>query len=299
MRLTKHISPKKRHAILRSVLLLMAMVVVLPMNADIYSGYCGAEGDNIKWKLDTGTGTLTISGQGEMANYDGKTPWYYQRSSIRSVQISEGVTSIGKRAFTLCKYLPSIDIPSSVTSIGYGAFGDCASISSIHIPENVTSIGNVAFIGCTGLTSITVDSQNATYDSRDNCNAIIETATDSLIVGCKNTTIPHSVASIGDYAFSACSGLSAIEIPESVTSIGNYAFNGAGLTSVSIPESVTNIGDAAFSVCNSLTSVRLPEGLTSISTEAFHNCPRLNSINIPDSVKFIGDNAFSGCNYEV
>ena len=124
------------------------------------------------------------------------------------------------------------------------------------IPSSVTSIGSGAFSGCSGLTTITVDADNPVYDSRNNCNAIIETATNKLISGCKNTVIPSSVTSIGDEAFRYCSGLTRISIPSSVTSIGDHAFNNCyGLTSISIPSSVTSIGDAAFRACENLTSV--------------------------------------------
>ena len=101
-----------------------------------------------------------------------------------------------------------------------------------------------------------VDSQNPIYDSRDSCNAIIKTATNTLIAGCKNTTIPNSVTSIGDYAFTGCSGLTSVTIPNSVTTIGYEAFSGcSGLTSVTIPNSVTTIGNKAFVYCSGLTEI--------------------------------------------
>ena len=111
----------------------------------------------------------------------------------------------------------------SVTSIGWGAFSGCSSLTSVTIPNSVTSIGTAAFVGCSSLTSIVVESGNTTYDSRDNCNAIIETATNTLIAGCQNTTIPNSVTCIGERAFHACS-LTSITIPASVISIEDYNF---------------------------------------------------------------------------
>jgi len=110
-----------------------------------------------------------------------------------------------------------------------------------------------------------VEESNSIYDSRDNCNAIIETATNTLIAGCKNTIIPNSVKSIVDYAFYYCSGLTSISIPNSVASIGNNAFFGcSGLTSISIPNSVTSIGDYAFYYCEGPTSVTIPNSVISI-----------------------------------
>ena len=134
------------------------------------------------------------------------------------------VTSIGNEVFFGCSELTSIEIPSSVTSIGNFAFSGCSGLTCIEIPSSVTKIGEAAFSGCSRLTSINVEAGNEVYDSRDNCNAIIKKATNTLIQGCKNTKIPSSVTSIGYYAFYDCSGLTGIEIPSSVTSIRNFAF---------------------------------------------------------------------------
>ena len=134
------------------------------------------------------------------------------------------VTSIGNFAFSGCSGLTGIEIPSSVTSIRDYAFSSCSGLTGIEIPSSVTKIGEAAFSGCSGLTSINVEAGNEVYDSRDNCNAIIKKATNTLIQGCKNTKIPSSVTSIGYYAFYDCSGLTGIEIPSSVTSIGDLAF---------------------------------------------------------------------------
>ncbi len=146
------------------------------------------------------------------------------------------VTSIGYHAFFDCSGLTSLTIPNSVTSIGDYAFWGCSGLTSVTIPNSVTSIGSSAFSGCSGLTSVKVESDNPKYDSRNNCNAIIETSSNTIIFGCMNTTIPNSVTSIGEYAFSSCSGLTSVTIPNSVTSIGMEAFYGCrGLTSVTIP----------------------------------------------------------------
>ena len=217
-------------------------------------------------------------------------------STLKSIEIPNSVTSIGDEAFGSCKLLTSIEIPNSVTSIGYEAFAYCPSLTSIEIPNSVTSIGDYAFNECSSLTSIVVDSGNTEYDSRNGCNAIIETASNTLIAGCQNTIIPNSVTSIGDGAFSGCSSLTSIEIPNSVTSIGYGAFALCPrLTSVEIPNSVTSIGDGAFAYGSSLTGIEIPNSVTWIGDGAFYWCSSLTSIEIPNSVTSIGDGTFNGC----
>jgi hypothetical protein len=180
---------------------------------------------------------------------------FYECTSLTSFTIGNSVISIEECAFERCFALTSVTIPNSVTSIGDGAFFDCYSLTSITIPSNVTSIGKYIFgtsiengISDPFLTTISVEDSNPIYDSRENCNAIIETATNTLIAGCHNTIIPNSVTSIGDYAFYGCFGLSSIMLPNSVTSIEDYAFAGCfNLSSITIPNSITSIGEGAFS----------------------------------------------------
>ena len=254
----------------------------------------GITGD-CTWKLDD-EGTLTISGNGKMGNYNywqHQTPW---ERNIKSVIIEKGVTSICDYAFSCCTNLIRVTIPDSVMSIGWRAFSDCTSLASVTIPDSVTSIDNVTFSGCTSLASITVNPNNKKYDSRNNCNAIIETNTNTLIAGCKTTVIPDSVTIIGDRAFCYCTSLASVTIPDSVTSIGWNAFSDCtSLTSVTIPDSVMSIGRDAFSNCTSLASVTIGGRVTSIDSYAFFNCTSLTSISIGDSVTRIGDQAFWLC----
>ena len=284
------------------------------------SGNCG---QNVNYVFDKSTHKLTISGTGAMADYSypDEAPWSSYAYAIKAIEIGSGVTSIGQNAFSGCSGLTSVAIPNSVTSINFLAFlnctsltsvtipnsmtsigglafGRCSSLTSVTIPNSVTSIGSEAFHGCSGLTSIKVESGNEKYDSRNNCNAIIETSSNTLIAGCKNTIIPNSVTSIGYAAFSGCSGLTTITIPNNVTSIGDDAFNDcSSLTSITIPNSVTHIGGGAFFGCSGLTSVTIPNSVTHIGGYAFFGCSGLTSINIPNSVTDIGGNggnAFSG-----
>jgi len=217
-------------------------------------------------------------------------------SGLTSIDIPNSVTTIGQHAFSACAGLTSVDIPNSVTEIGGSAFYGCTGLTSVTIPNSVTSIGQYAFSGCTGLTSVIVESGNPKYDSRNNCNAIIETATNTLIMGCKASVIPNSVTSLGVQAFGSCSGLTSVTIPNSVTSIGESAFSGCtGLTSVTIPNSVTTIGGSAFFGCTGLTNATIGNSVKSIGGSAFSGCTGLTSVDIPNSVTEIGGSAFSGC----
>ena len=211
----------------------------------------------------------------------------------KTTTIPPGVTNIERNAFMNCKSLTSITIPNSVKSIGDHAFYMCTGLDSITIPNSVKSIGDYAFNGC-GRTSIIVESDNTKYDSRDNCNAIIKTSTNTLIQGCKTTIIPNSVTSIGDRAFYGTS-LNSITIPNSVKSIGDHAFYCTGIDSITIPNSVIIIGNFAFCLCRRLTSVVIPNSVTSIGNCAFAQDTGITSITIPNSVKSIGYSAFENC----
>ena len=149
----------------------------------------------------------------------------------------------------------------SVTGISSSAFANCNELTSVSIPNSVIIIEGYPFAACSCLTSIVVDNGNPKYDSRDNCNAIIETASNTLIAGCMGSVIPNSVTTIGNMAFLSCSGLTSVSIPNSVTTIGEMAFASCGnLTSVNIGNSVSGIGDWAFVSCSSLTSIIVDNG---------------------------------------
>lgn len=208
---------------------------------------------------------------------------------LHSITIPEGVMSIGEGAFEFCTSLNSINIPESVTSIGEYAFKDCSNLFSIVIPKNVTSIGDNAFYG-SSLSTMQVDKDNKVYDSRNDCNAIIETGTNTLIVGGSQTVIPNTVETIGNNAFNG-KAQGSIAIPSSVTSIEGEAFYGCNqLYSVIIPKSVMSIGYYAFSDCSNLGSITILNDDVIIDVSAFDDTEWLS--NQPDGVIYIGNTLY-------
>ena len=215
-------------------------------------------------------------------------------TGLTSINIPNSITSIGEQAFMGCSALDSVNIPNGITTIEYAVFSGCRAITSITIPNSVTTIGEEAFEGCRltsltipksvvsiastsfaacayTLTAIQVESGNTMYDSRENCNAIINSVDNTLILGCQNTIIPNDVEKIGDYAFNGCNEL----------------------TSIDIPNSVKSIGDNAFYYCYKLNTVNIPNGVTTIGNNAFYNCGGLKTIVLPKTITTIGNNAFN------
>ena len=235
-------------------------------------------------------------------------------TGLTDIVIPENITEIGT-AFAFCTNLQHIDIPASVTYIDGGAFEGCTSLRSftipsgitelsslftdcinleeIIIPNNITSVSNNAFRGCVNLKSLIVESGNTVYDSRNNCNAVIETATNKLIAGCSTTIIPEDVVEIGDRAFFG-SGITSVVIPNAVIKLGKRAFYECkSLTSVSLSSSITEIPDGCFSECSSLKEITVPEGVASIGDIAFGECTSLKTVQLPSTLTTFGRYVFS------
>lgn len=258
------------------------------------------------------TGAKTFAHDIEVKNEDGVTIYYEWIKNNTELSVS-------RRGFSdnsyLNEYSGNVVIPESVdylgityrvTSINYNAFSNCSNLTSITIPKSVIYFYSFSLSGCSNITSIKVENNNPKYDSRNDCNAIIETATNTLIAGCKNTIIPNSVTSIAGGAFRGCNSLATLTIPNNITSIGGGAFYGcSGLTSITV-ESGNSKYDSRND-CNAIIetssntliagckNTTVPNEVTSIGANAFGGCVSLTSIDIPNSVTSIGESAFSLC----
>ena len=312
---------KRIISILVTCVMLFSLFGTFSLNASAVT-YSGTWGD-LTWTLDTESGELVISGEGEMEDFaDSSTDaWLNYKGAIESVVINNGVTSIGDNAFSLCSGVTNITIPKSVTNIGSGAFIHC-SLTNLTIPSGVKSIEEFAFQNCQRLTNITIP---------NNVTSIGKYAFSYCRI-LSDVTILDGITRIEDGVFADCDILTSINIPNSVTSIGYFAFsNCTSLTSIVIPDSVTSIGDYAFYNCSVLTNITLdenniyyesidgnlydkegktliqyaigktensftvPDGVTSIYKCAFKGCINLTNITIDDSVTSLGEDSFSHC----
>ena len=211
--------------------------------------------------------------------------------SVTYEGITYPVTRIGKNAFFSCREMTSITIPSSVNTISEGALGECIGLTSLFIPNTVTKIGNNAFMNCSGLISIVVEEGNPNYDSRNNCNAVIETATNTLLRGCRNTVIPDDIEAFGGYSMSNLATFTIQTLPSTVKYIGQYAFlNCESITSLTIPGSVKTIEAMAFNGCIGLTNLTLEKGVETLAGGVFQSCLGLTELTLPSTIQSLGDN---------
>ncbi len=266
-----------------SVLLAMIMMIsIIPMSSITASAATsGTCGENLTWNFDESTGTLTISGTGEMDDYDDgydhrERPWEDIRDDIKSVVIEYGVITVGSYALSGCGNITDITIPESVDTICWRAFSGCWSLDNIVISEGVEVIESEAFASCIGLTEV---------------------------------TIPASVSSIELWAFDNCKSLEKFHVDKNnlFFSTDEYGvlFNKDKscllqyprentIASYTVPDSVTHINDDCFYGCKNITTVVIGSGVTNIGNYAFSGCENLVNITLPDSLLWIGADAFMG-----
>lgn len=238
-------------------------------------------------------------------------------TGLTEITIPNSVSTIERYAFQGCSSLVSVSIPNTVTKIRSGAFDECTCLESFVIPEGVTNLESIlygctnlksivipagitkmdysVFNKCNNLVSIVVEEGNTVFDSRNNCNAVIEKATNKLVVGCKSTVIPSDVVEIGNYAFRGCASLESITIPDGVTKIGNAVFeNCTSLSAVKLPKNLSELGQNVFDDCSSLKEISIPDGITKIGNSVFRNCSSLESLSFSESLTEIGDHTLMG-----
>jgi len=270
----------------------------------VATGNCG---ENVTWSLNS-DGVLVISGSGDMQDFDSSSdvPWRSYQDSIKKIVITDEVTSAGKFAFgglykveevefasavtKICSYsfesceaLETVELPETLESIGYCAFSFTPNLKKIKIPASVKSIDNTAF-SYGALEQIDVSDENTVYDEREDCNAIVETATDTLIIGSKYSFVPSGVKKVENRAFQGIRGYNSGTFPEGLEEISYYAFSGTGLNEVKLPESIKMIGNNAFSDTN-ITEIFIPAGVVNMYDNIATGCKSLEKISVSSSNK--------------
>ncbi len=317
---------KKMFVKILSMLLVLIMVVsIFPMSAfNASAATSGTCGDNVTWSYNTSTGTLTISGTGEMKNYKSDDrPWEVYEDSIRKVVIQNGVTSIGSYAFYHCESIYNVSVGDSVTVIGDSSFWGCMSLESINIPNTVKTIERYGFQNCRSLKSIVIPGsvERIGFVSFAYCKKL------------ESVTLCSGLKEISLMAFSGCESLKTIFLPDTLTKLDSMAFEGCesltGITvdrnnpyfsndkygvlynkdktkilrypegntrtSYEIIDSVTIVGDYSFASSGYIEEVIVPEGVTVLESNAFNGCINLSNIEIPESVTTIEQEVFANC----
>ena len=290
-------------------------VPALPTD-EIINGTCG---ENLAWSYNKTKAILTISGTGEMKNYDYNygdnidAPWKPYRTEIQTVVIEDGVTSIGDWAFYNCSALTQVTLPDSVTSIGYYAFYSCSALTQVTIPGSVTSIGEQAFEYCSALAEINVLATvppTITASTFRNINpqvkvSIPEGSRDAYMADedwkwLLDLSAGQLSGTCGDnltWTFTTADGTLTISGRGDMYNSDDqpwYNFN-QSIKNISMPDGMTSIGNQAFVECSALTQVTIPSSVTSIGNNAFLQCSALAQVNIPNNVTSIGNQAFAWC----
>lgn len=229
-------------------------------------------------------------------------------SPIRSVSMSENVTTIGESCFSECEDLASINLPASVKSIDVYAFNGCSKLAAIGLPAGLTSMGKGAFKGC-GFTEFVVPDGITTIsnDMFAYCEKLtsitlpkdLKAIGAGAFSGCGFTefVIPDAITTISDNLFAYCPNLQKITFPKTITSMGNGIFSHSGIGNFTLPKQITEITNNMFEGCQNLEHIYLHDGLKSIGDYAFQDCNSLGGITLPNSVTKIGKGCFAHCDY--
>lgn len=211
---------------------------------------------------------------------------FYYCSRLTSVVLPETVTAIGASAFQYCFYLSSIRLSENLENIASDAFWNCVRLTSIRIPAKVSSIGDTVFGYCTQLADVSVDPANTVFDSREGCNAIVETSTNTLYQAFVSTRIPSTVTTIGRFAYSYVAGLTELRIPSNVTALaGVSVFSCGDLRSVVLPAELTTIGHQSFDYCDSLKTVKVGMTVPPAITQRTFNSRTYATLYVPTGCK--------------
>lgn len=301
---------RKWYAALCIVAVLLSAVFLLPKSS-LYNNVCDYiawehgdvpqkfEKDGIFYRITDGEArTVEVTFKG---NHPDEYEYEYNGGEIIIPQTvtykgrTFRVTAFAGQAFKT-PYISKVTIPEGIEVIADSAFIYCNQSGVITIPKSVKKIGKSAFFPMLYIDSLVVDAENPYYDSRGGCNAIIETATGTLLAGCNNTVIPDGVVRIAQNAFVGAQGLKHLVLPASLKEIGEAAFVHCGITEIEIPEGVTKLERYTFQYCENLQRVTLPQSLVTIGHAALSHCA-YNEIVIPDGVTEIEDYAFDCCEY--
>ena len=272
-----------------AVLMLAAAAFLLTMydsdssDATVTNGDCGKDGNNLRWEYDDVSHVLTITGSGEMRDYNklDVMPW----TECTSISLPDGMTTIGEHAFQNCTSLTSVTIPDSVSHINAEAFYNCTSLTSVTFPNSITYFDYAVFADCTSLTSISIPSSVTSIGECAFCECTSLTS----------VTIPATVDWIVDQAFARCSSLTSVTVLGSAT-IDIFAFyDCASLATITVEGSVDSIGGSAFMACPSLKSVTINGSVGPIDTYAFYDCKALETVTITGPITSIGSSSFEEC----
>ena len=271
------------------------------------SGYCGKDGENIKWTLNTVDSTLVFEGSGEMADYGyGGHPWASYKTYIKTVTLKEGILNLTNYAFYGMN-VATVELPTSLEVIGNNAMGRCPNLRIITLPDNLTSIGSYAF-ETTNLERVSIPQKvsviaDGTFYQCDELTKVVlqeglVSIGENAFTRCsklEDVVLPNTLQSIGSNAFAYCTELKSVDLPNELNAIGSGAFSYTSIEKAVIPATMTELNSSVFDHCAGLTELSLSDGLTAIGKNCFRECVALKSVSLPQQMNTVKQFAFNGC----